>query len=141
MAKQAAGINFKWPLHAGRKGFFASNRDTLAAVREDIRTLVLTKKGERMINPDIGTNMGMFAGELFEQIDKPRMKAKFKAEIESALADWMPHVRLTGLELVTIDDPKGRKYALRDNDLLILMDYVLDNAEALGDSIQLTIST
>ena len=132
------GINLQFPLHAYRKGFFETNNTTIEAVREDIKVLLLTRKGERIINSSIGTNLPVFAGELFENIDKGPMKLKIKNEIESALSTWMPHVRLAGLELITDEDSKGR--GLRPNDLLILMDYVLTNAEALKDSVQLTIS-
>jgi phage baseplate assembly protein W len=132
----ARGINLKFPLRAFRKGFFESNQDTLAAVREDIKTLLLTRKGERVVNPDIGTDISVFAGELFNNIDNVEMKVRIKAEIDVALATWMPHVKLVSIDLLTErDDPN-----VKTNQLQINMDYVLTNAEALGDSVQLNIN-
>ena len=86
------GINLQFPLHAYRKGFFETNNTTIEAVREDIKVLLLTRKGERIINSSIGTNLPVFAGELFENIDKGPMKLKIKNEIESALSTWMPNI-------------------------------------------------
>ena len=51
------GINLKFPLRAYRKGFFEMNNTTRAAIREDIKILLLTKKGERVVNSSIGTNI------------------------------------------------------------------------------------
>lgn len=135
------GINVKFPLRAYRKGFFESNTTTLDAVREDIKILLLTRKGERVINPDIGTNISIFAGELFEQIDKKTMELRVKNEIVDALSKWMPHVKLTSLNIFKKDDDNVKARNLRDNDILISMEYVLVNAEALGDSVQLVISS
>ena len=64
------GINLKFPLRAFRKGFFEMNNTTVDAVREDIKILLLTKKGERVVNPTIGTNIPILLGELFEPIKK-----------------------------------------------------------------------
>lgn len=135
MAFNPGGINLKFPLRKFRKGFFDTNDETISATREDIKTLLLTRTGERVINTGLGTNISVFAGELFEQIDKTSQREKIKNEIITALEVWMPHVKLVGIELLTKDDNPN----LRDNDLLIEMDYVLVNAEALKDSIQLRI--
>ena len=60
------GINLKFPLRAYRKGFFEMNNTTRDAIREDIKILLLTKKGERVVNSTIGTNIPILAGQLFE---------------------------------------------------------------------------
>ena len=40
-------INFKFPLRAYNNGFFQSNTTLGSAIKEDIKTLILTSKGER----------------------------------------------------------------------------------------------
>lgn len=133
------GINLKFPLRSYRKGFFEMNQTTLDAVREDIRILLLTKKGERIVNPDIGTNIPILMGQLFEPIKKQELEDNIGREIKSALQSWMPYVTLEKIEVFSeVDPPKG--ISLNSNQVLIKMSYRLNNNEALRDSIQLTIN-
>jgi len=133
------GINLKFPLRSYRKGFFEMNQTTLDAVREDIRILLLTKKGERVVNPDIGTNIPILMGQLFEPIKKQELEDNIGREIKSALQSWMPYVTLEKIEVFSeVDPPKG--ISLNSNQVLIKMSYRLNNNEALRDSIQLTIN-
>ena len=120
------GINLKFPLRSYRKGFFEMNDTTIAAVRENIKTLLMTVKGERVVNPDIGTNIPTLMGQLFEQIDTGEMEAKLGAEITTALETWMPEVKMIGITVYTQDTvPFGT--ALNPNDVLIRMNYVYSN--------------
>ena len=67
------GVNLKFPLRSFRKGFFEMNDTTIDAVKEDIKILLLTKKGERVVNSSIGTNIPILLGEMFEPIKKNEM--------------------------------------------------------------------
>ena len=131
------GINLKFPLRAFRKGFFEMNNTTVDAVREDIKILLLTKKGERVVNPTIGTNIPILLGELFEPIKKLEMESRIGAEIRSALETWMPYVTMDKIEIFSADDaPFGTN--INQNDILVRMDYILNDAGGIRDSIQLT---
>ena len=131
----AGFINLKFPLRSFRRGFYEGNDTTIAAVTEDIKTLLLTKKGERCINRDLGTNISVFSGVLFEQQNKETIKAKVETEIKSALSKWMPYVILTKLEVITDDDDRG----LALNYILIKMDYTLIGSSGLNEKIQIKI--
>ena len=133
MAFNDGNINFKFPLRKVGKGYFEGNKTTLAAVREDIKILLLTSKGERVMHKTLGTNIPIFDGELFDQISPEEMKIRLSNEIRTALKEWMPHIRLVSLEVIdfTKDD------RLRPNEIVVKMDYVLTNAEQLKDTIQL----
>ena len=133
------GVNLKFPLRSFRKGFFEMNNTTLAAVREDIKVLLLTSKGERVINPAIGTNIPILLGQLFEPIDREEMESQIGAEIRGALETWMPYVTLTDIEVFRKED-NLRGFNLQENDILVKMQYSLNNAEGLRDSIQLQIN-
>ena len=133
------GVNLKFPLRSFRKGFFEMNNTTLAAVREDIKVLVLTNKGERVVNTDIGTNVGVIMGQLFDPVDREELEIQIGAEIRGALETWMPYVTLTDIEIFRKED-NLRGFNLRENDILVKMQYSLNNAEGLRDSIQLQIN-
>lgn len=134
------GINLKFPLRAYRRGFFEMNHSTLNAVREDIKILLLTKKGERVVNSGIGTNIPILAGQLFEPTKKETMVNEIGSEIRSALSDWMPYVTLSSIKVFDeTDAPAG--YNIQRSQVLILMDYSLNDASGLNDSIALTINS
>ena len=130
------GINLKFPLRSYRKGFFEMNNTTLDAIREDIKILLLTKKGERVVNPSIGTNIPILMGELFEPIKEQEMSSRIGAEIRTALEAWMPYVRLDNIEIFSQDTVPGGT-SLNPNDILVVMHYILHNHAGLEDSIQL----
>ena len=131
------GVNLKFPLRSYRKGFFEMNNTTIDAVKEDIKILLLTKKGERVVNPNIGTNIPILLGELFEPIKKEEMEARIGAEIRSALDTWMPYVTMDDIEIFTSDNPP-RGTNVNENDILVRMVYTLQNAGGIRDSIQLS---
>lgn len=132
------GINLKFPLRAYRKGFFEMNNTTLAAVREDIKILLLTKKGERVINTSVGTNIPILAGQLFEPHQKDVLETQMGAEIRDALATWMPYVTLQGITVYSnVDVPPG--YNVQRNQALVLMRYTLNNAKGISDTLALTL--
>ena len=117
------GINLKFPLRAYRRGFFEMNETTTAAVRENIKTLLMTVKGERVVNPSVGTNIPTLMGQLFEQIEPGEMEARIGAEITTALATWMPEVQMVGIAVYTQDTLPGGT-SLNPNDILVRMSYV-----------------
>ena len=134
------GINLKFPLRSYRKGFFEMNNTTLDAIREDIKILLLTKKGERVVNPSIGTNIPILMAELFEPIKEQEMSSRIGAEIRSALEAWMPYVRLDNIEIFSQDTVPGGT-SLNPNDILVVMKYSVLNMGGISDSIQLNFET
>jgi|TARA_R110002110_G_scaffold31793_1_gene111410 phage baseplate assembly protein W len=126
------GINLKFPLRAYRRGFFEMNETTTAAVRENIKTLLMTVKGERVVNPSVGTNIPTLMGQLFEQIEPGEMEARIGAEITTALATWMPEVQMVGITVYTQDTLPGGT-ALNPNDILVRMDYTYSGVADMVD--------
>ena len=108
------------------------NETTTAAVRENIKTLLMTVKGERVGNPSVGTNIPTLMGQLFEQIEPGEMEAQIGAEITTALATWMPEVEMVGITVYTQDTLPGGT-ALNPNDILVRMDYVYSGVPDMVD--------
>ena len=92
-----SNINFKFPLRSHRNGFFASNTTVSSAVKEDIKTLILTSKGERVMQPNIGTNIPTLAGQVFENIDIEEMQMLIETEIREAVQTYMPFINITNI--------------------------------------------
>ena len=47
-------------------GVFSTNYTTLTQAKDNLKNLILTKKGERLMNPDFGCDVWLV---LFEQMD------------------------------------------------------------------------
>ena len=82
----------------------------------------MTVKGERVVNPDIGTNIPTLMGQLFEQVEPGEMEAQIGSEIETALEVWMPEVKMTSIRVYTQETVPGGT-ALNPNDILVRMEY------------------
>ena len=128
-------INFKFPLKAFQHGFFESNTTVSSAIKEDIKTLILTSKGERVIQSDIGTNIPTLAGQVFENIDIEEMQMLIETEIREAIQKWMPFVNI--LSIIVKDQEMDNSLLL--NQIRVSMAYTVDSAN-VQDTIGFTIS-
>ena len=59
------GIDLPFHRENGPSGWFASTKTTVEAVKNNIRNLLLTNRGERVFQPNLGLGLRQF---LFEQI-------------------------------------------------------------------------
>ena len=130
-----ANINFKFPLRAFQRGFFQSNTTTSSAIKEDIKTLILTAKGERIIQPDVGTNIPTLAGQVFENIDIEEMQMLIETEIREAVQRWMPFVNITN---ITVKDSVTDN-SLKINQIRVSMRYSVSSAR-IQDTVGFVIS-
>jgi phage baseplate assembly protein W len=64
MTKSAIGLSY--PLRMGQDGYFETNSDTISQISSNIKTILLTKIGERRFNNSFGSGIYKF---LFEQRD------------------------------------------------------------------------
>ena len=117
------GINLKFPLRAYRKGFFEMNNTTRDAIREDIKILLLTKKGERVVNGSIGTNIPILAGQLFEPAIREDLEPQITLEWEKISED--PNTNFQNLligttEKIALENFKRFRNTVFTNSLRIL---------------------
>ena len=132
-----SGINIAFPLQNSNEGMLKQNKTTLDAIWEYIKTILLTRRGERVVNPQIGTNISIFGGELFNQINVEEMKIKIINEIKTVITAYLPQVKLNEVNIFT----KETMNFLKDTQILVRMKYSLVNATNLNDAVQLTINT
>ena len=94
-------------------GGFHLSYTTKEQAASNIRNLVLTTKGERVMHPEFGCNI---YGILFEHSSK-EMIGSLKKRIEDQVKLWLPYINLLD---VRIDD-------VEDNKLAIAIDFALYN--------------
>ena len=84
-------------------GYFATTKTTMDAVKNDIKLLLMTQRGERLFQPFLGMNIRRF---LFEQITDDTA-----IEIENDIVDtfqtWLPFVQLQDIDVDLGDQDKN----------------------------------
>ena len=135
-AARVNSINMKFPLKSLKRGFFEGNTDTLAAVRENIKTLLLTTKGERVMHNNLGTNIPVLQGQLFEPISREETFENMRLEIETAIQTYLPYIRILNIKMVTQEEEP----ILGNNRIRINMAYAIADQTALADNVDITLN-
>lgn len=78
------------PIRRGREGMFQQSYTVPEQVKSNFINLVLTKKGERLHQPDFGCDIHAV---LFEQINEDTIELARQAVV-NAVDKWMPFIEL-----------------------------------------------
>ena len=82
----AVGITL--PIQRGEDGYFRQSFKTFDQVRSNLKNLLLTKRGERILQPDFGSG-------LHDLLFNPATE-KFEEDLENtindAVAQWLPYI-------------------------------------------------
>ena len=76
-------------------GFFASTSTTIEAVKNNIRNLLNTNKGERFFQPNLGLDLKKY---LFSQVTG-ELQLQIQNDIVSVLESWLPFVEVQDIQL------------------------------------------
>ena len=95
-------IGIDYPLHksTGVEGWFKSTSTTIDAVKNNIKLLLQTERGERLMQPNLGVALKRF---LFQQIDSDTIVA-MQDEIIDTMNFWLPFVEIKDIQVATDDD-------------------------------------
>ena len=98
----AVSIGIDLPFHRdiGPNGWFATTKTTVEAVKNNIRNLLLTNRGERVFQPNLGLGLRQF---LFEQITQDTIIA-IQNDIRDTLSLWLPFVIIENIIVNQKDD-------------------------------------
>tara|TARA_B100000287_G_C20558860_1_gene751593 strand:+ start:665 stop:1114 length:450 start_codon:yes stop_codon:yes gene_type:complete len=77
-------------------GYFNSSKTTIEAVKNNIKMLLSTNKGERLFQPNLGVSVKEF---LFEPLSEDS-QIQIENSIVDALDMWMPFVELLDIQMV-----------------------------------------
>ena len=86
------GVGF--PLNHNSKGFFSRTKTALHQTKSNIKNLLLTKKGERLGNPEFGSDLFRV---VFEQ-EGDDIESKVEEAIRSAMSRFLPFILVDEIE-------------------------------------------
>jgi phage baseplate assembly protein W len=84
-------IGVRIPIRMGNTGFFDQTFSSIEEAKSNMINLLLTRKGERPMLPDFGTNIYNY---LFDQMTGD-LSNNISQEITYAVDTWLPYVELT----------------------------------------------
>ena len=105
-------ININYPFKDSHKGFFIDlTEDSASAIKADLMHLILTRKGQRLYNPDFGTDLLRF---IFEPNDDITL-AQVKEQITMVVKKYLPKLQI---KAINVDQSTESEYAA-----VLRMDY------------------
>jgi len=112
-------------------GYFASTATTMEAVKNNIRNILLTTKGERFLQPEIGLNLRRF---IFEQYSEDAENS-IKVEIVDTFEMWLPFVEIKEIK-INMDETDS----IGKNELNVFILFNIKNSPNIIDSVAVDIT-
>lgn len=119
------------PLQRGNRGYFQTTVDPLENEKSKFINLILTKKGERVSNPNFGCDLWRL---LFEQKNEDTQDLA-KQYVIDAVNLFMPYLVLQDIQITNVDT------FLNDNFITLYVKYGFTNNPLASDSVLLTFGT
>ena len=93
----SVGIDFPFGRVPNQDGYFKTTKTTIESVKNNIRLLLKTEKGERLFQPNLGLALKRF---LFQQINEDT-NILIENEIVDTFEKWLPFVEIQELDVNT----------------------------------------
>jgi phage baseplate assembly protein W len=111
-------------------GAFAVNFTTINQAKSNIQNLILTKKGERLMQPEFGCDIWKI---LFEPIIEGDIESKIEETILDAVNTWLPYLNIDTI-LFDYDDND-----IDTNKLALEIQFSLKSNSSVGSSVTIDI--
>ena len=128
-ASKSKLIGLKLPLANGEsEGYFESTNITLDAVKENLKNLLKTRKGERVFQTQLGIGLD---DVLFENMTE-ELETVIRDRINSTIQKWLPFVGIKNLDINMNNQNNANK-------LNISIEFYLNSLPNMFDSVTLEI--
>lgn len=98
MAENSKFINIDFPFQESKEGFFLNlNNVDSKAIRADLMHLLLTRKGERLYNPEFGTDLMRF---IYEPNDSLTY-SDIKLDIQTTVKKYIPTLNVDNITVTS----------------------------------------
>ena len=90
------GLNL--PIRLGKSGYFEQTYDTIQRTKVNLINLLTTRKGERRLNVDFGTDL---FSVIFQSNDDASFNLIVKDIIKNDVEKWIPEVSIVDVKILT----------------------------------------
>ena len=119
------------PLQRGARGYFQTTTDPLENEKSKFINLILTKKGERVSNPNFGCDLWRL---LFEQKDG-EIQDLAQQYVQDAVSTFMPYLVLQDIRVLNLST------FVNDNNINLYVRYGFVNNPLITQEVQLSLGT
>jgi phage baseplate assembly protein W len=95
------------PVQRGNTGYFNQAFSSFEQAKSNLKNLLLTKKGERVMQPNFGTGLQSL---LFEQMTD-EFETKLEETITKNVNYWLPYITIRQIDIEMTDEMKDRNTA------------------------------
>tara|TARA_R110002167_G_scaffold57405_1_gene162542 strand:- start:17 stop:448 length:432 start_codon:yes stop_codon:yes gene_type:complete len=95
------------PVQRGNGGYFEQAFSSFEQAKSNLKNLLLTKRGERIFQPNFGTGLHEL---LFEQLTTD-LEVKLEERITSSVNTWLPYINIDEIDVRMTDEMKDRNKA------------------------------
>ena len=82
------------PLTHTQEGYFKRTKTALEQAKSNIKNLLLTNKGERLGNPNFGTNL---ISLVFSQ-ENTDLESRVEEEIRASMSEFLPNINIVNIQ-------------------------------------------
>jgi phage baseplate assembly protein W len=104
---QSGAYGITLPIKSGINGYFEQAFTAYEQAKSNLRNLLSTKKGERIMQPEFGSGLHSL---LFEPMD-----VNFENKLQDTITDtvnfWLPYITIEEIDIEMTDEMKDRNYA------------------------------
>ena len=101
----SVGLDFPVARQAGdNMGYFATTKTTMDAIKNDVKLLLMTQRGERLMQPFLGMDIRRF---LFEQTTDDTA-IQIENDIVDTFQTWLPFVQLQDIDVDLGDQDRNQ---------------------------------
>ena len=108
--KQFFGVKFPFLADNGRHFYVAANETIADKVKSQLMHIVFTPKGQRIRNPEFGTDLIKF---IFDQNDGTTWEA-VKTEVGESVARWSNNLSLKDIKVVKSEEDESQVFVRID---------------------------
>jgi len=112
-------------------GVFAVNFTTISQAKNNLKNLILTHKGERLMQPEFGCDIWKI---LFEPIIEDKIEGDIERTILEAVDTWMPYLNID--EIIFDYDEND----IDSNTISLDLKFSLKSNKKIQDSVQIDIN-
>jgi phage baseplate assembly protein W len=128
-AYKVLGIKINSTSNAG--GVFAVNYTTIQQAKDNLINLIMTRKGERVHQPDFGCDIWKI---IFEPIVDGDIDVRIENTIVDAVRTWLPYISIDQI-VVDYDD-----IAIDNHEVTVELHFSLQDNPNIGEIVTLTIN-
>lgn len=118
----AKALGIVLPVQRGKTGYFNQSYTILDQARSNLTNLILTKKGERVMQPNFGCDVH---SRVYDAADDTLI-SNITSDIESAAAEWLNYISIKDIKV---------SYESTRNKFYIQISFSIINNPAATDTI------